>query len=97
MDIDNEDDDVIEEACVGNDYNLRSKGAPKSSESTSTFKMATKKTPSTIASATKVTSTKKYFEKDRVNENHPTASKPTISMDIIQNIFGDLKLDYDVV
>ena len=27
--LDDIDDDIIEEACVGNDYNLRSKGAPK--------------------------------------------------------------------
>ena len=32
------DDDVMEEACVGNDYNLRSKGAPKINDFTSTSK-----------------------------------------------------------
>ena len=87
----------MEEACVGNDYNLRSKGAPKFSNSTSTLKMTAKKIPTTTASATKVTSTRKSSEKDRVNQNHPTTRKPTISMDITQNIFGDMKLNYDVV
>jgi hypothetical protein len=33
------DDDIMEEACVGNDYNLRSKGAPKTNYSPSTSKM----------------------------------------------------------
>ena len=32
------DDDIMEEACVGNDYNLRSKGAPKTNDLTSTSK-----------------------------------------------------------
>jgi hypothetical protein len=35
MDIENGDGDVLEEACVGNDYNLWSKGAPKANDSPS--------------------------------------------------------------
>ena len=27
--VDNDDDDIMEEACVGHDYNLPSKGTPK--------------------------------------------------------------------
>jgi hypothetical protein len=47
------DDDVMEEACVGIDYNIWSKGAPYTSKST------------TIASTSKDTSTKKFLEKDK--------------------------------
>ena len=94
---DNEDDDVMEEACVENDYNLQSKGAPKSSDSTPTLKIAAKKEPSTTTSATKVTSTGKYFKNDKVNENHPIIRKNTISLDLRYNILGYLKLDYDMV
>ena len=35
--------DLMEEECVGNDYNICSKGAPKSNESPSTMKESTKK------------------------------------------------------
>ena len=45
IEMDDIDDDVMEEACVGNDYNLQSKGAPTSNNSPSTLKMDTKKTP----------------------------------------------------
>ena len=58
--VDNDDDDVMEEACVRNAYNLRNKGAPKPSDSTPTLKMATNKTPSTTRYATKATSIGKY-------------------------------------
>ena len=88
----NEDDYLMEEACIGNDYNLQSKGAPKSSKSTCTLK-----TPAIAASATKVTFTRKSYEKNKVNEYHPTASKPIINLDLTHNILGALKLDYDVV
>ena len=53
--------------------------------------------PTTTTFATKVTSIGKYFEKDKVNENYPILSKTTISLDLTQNILGDLKLYYDVV
>lgn len=82
----------MEEACIWNDYNLRNKGAPKSSNSTSILKK-----PAIEASTTKVTFTRKSYEKDKFNENHPTTIKPTIKMDISQNILGDFKLDFDVV
>ena len=95
--VDKKDDDVMEEEYVENDYNLQSKGALKSSDSTSTLKMVAKKKPVTTTSATKVTYTSKSFEKDKINDNHPTASKPTIILDLTQKILGDLKLDYDVV
>ena len=91
MEVDNGDYDVLEEACVGNDYNLQSKGVPKSNDSPSTLKMATKKTPTTT------TSTEIYQEKAKDNGKDRTAIKSTISMDLTQNILGDLNLDYDVV
>jgi hypothetical protein len=33
------DDDIMEEACVGNDYNIRSKDAPKINDFPSTLKL----------------------------------------------------------
>ena len=36
--LDNINDDIMEEACVGNDFNLQSKGAPKINDFPSTFK-----------------------------------------------------------
>ena len=36
--LDDIDDDIMEEACVGNNYNLRSKGEPKTNDSPSTSK-----------------------------------------------------------
>ena len=59
--LDNEDDDVMEEECLGNGCKLQSKGAPNSSDSTSTSKTTAKKTLTTTASAAKVTSTGKIF------------------------------------
>jgi hypothetical protein len=37
--LDDIDDDIMEEACVGNDYNFQSKGAPKINDFPSTSKM----------------------------------------------------------
>ena len=37
--LDDIDDDIMEEACVGNDYNFQSKGTPKTNYSSSTLKM----------------------------------------------------------
>ena len=41
IDVD-DDDDIMEEACVGNDYNIHNKGAPKSNDSPYTLKTITK-------------------------------------------------------
>ena len=84
-------DDIIEEACLGNDYNLHSKGAPKTNDSSATSKMITKKTPTTTTSS-KISS---RWTKD--TRRNPTISQPTKSIDLTHNILGDLKLDYDVV
>ena len=42
--MDDIDDDVTEESCVGNDYNLWSKGALKYNDSSYTTKVDVKKT-----------------------------------------------------
>ena len=89
--MDDIDYDVMEEACVGNYYNLRSKGALKSNDSLSSLKTGVRKT----LDAT--TSTEKSLERDKYNGKVSTITKSTTSMDLTQKIFGDLKLDYDVV
>ena len=86
--MDDIDHDVMEEACVGNDYNLRSKGVIKSNDSPSSLKMDAKNTPD----ATKYT--RKSQEKDKYKGKDSTVIKFTISMYLT---LGDLKLDYDVV
>ena len=65
--MDDIDDDVMEEACVGNYYNLRSKGAPTSNNSPSTSKMDMKNTPSATTSTSKDPSIEKYFAKTKIN------------------------------
>ena len=66
--MDNKDYDVIEEAYVGNDHKLWSKGSPTSNNYPSTSKIATKNTPSIAASTPKETSTEKYPQKAINNE-----------------------------
>ena len=80
-----DDDDNMEEACVGHDYNLHSKGSPNSNDSPSTMKTNTNKTTTTTTFTSKQTSTDK------------SPKKSPISLDFPQKILGDLKLDYDVV
>ena len=89
--VDNGDDDVLEEACVGNYYNLWSKGAPKYNDSPSSSKMVAKKM-SSVATYTKIS-----LEKAKDNEKDPTTITSTTSIDLTQKIIGDLKLDHDVV
>ena len=89
----------MEEACIGNDDNLRSKGAPKTNETPSTSKTNNKN------STSKQASTKKSLEKEKEKENSKEKekerevipSKSPIGLDLTKNILGDLKLDYDVV
>ena len=57
----------MEEACVGNDYNLCSKGALKLDDSPSTMKTDTKNN-TMVASTSKQTSTDKSPEKEKENE-----------------------------
>ena len=96
---DDEDDDIMEEACIGNGYNLRSKGAPKMNDSPSTSKT------NNMNSSSKQASTNKSLEKEKEKENakekekerEVTPSKSPNSLDLTQKIIGDLKLDYDVM
>ena len=57
--VDDEDDDIIEEACIGNYYNLRSKGAPKMNDTPYTYKTNNK------SSSSKQASTDKSLEKEK--------------------------------
>ena len=91
IEVNNGDDDVLEEACAGNDYNLQSKSAPKYNDSPSTLKMVVKK--NTLA----VTSTEISPDKAKYNGKDSTTIMSTPNMDLTQNILGDLKLNYDVV
>jgi hypothetical protein len=91
------DDDVMEELCVGNDYNHQSKGASTYNNSSSTSKLAVKKNYTMQASTSKETSTEKYYGKTKSNEKDPNTNKSTTSMDLTHKILGDLKIDYDVV
>ena len=59
-----DDHDIIEKACIGNDYNLCSKGAPKLNDSPSTMNTNTKKN-ATENSTSKKTSTNKSPEKEK--------------------------------
>ena len=89
----------MEEACIGNDYNLQSKGAPKMDDSPSTLKMNNKSSASKQASTNKSPEKEKHKEnaKEKEKEREVTPSKKPISLDLTQKILGDLKLDYDVV
>ena len=89
----------MEEACIGNDYNLRSKGAPKTNDTPSTSKTNNKSSSSKQASTNKSPEKKKEKEntKEKEKEREATPRKTPINLDLTQTILGDLKLDYDVV
>jgi hypothetical protein len=89
--MDDIDDDIMEEACVGNDYNLRSKGAPKTNDCPSTSKTLEKMTP------TVETSIERSSKQTKDTWRNSITTQPITSMDLTQKILGDLKLDYDVV
>ena len=69
---------------MGNDYNLWSKGVPKTNESPSTSKTTT-------------ISTERSSKQTKDVGRNPTTTQPTTSMDLTQKILGDLNLHYDVV
>ena len=96
---DDEDDDIMEEACTSNDYNLRSKGSPKMNDLPSTSKTNNKNSSYKQASTDEAPEKEKEKEntKDKQNEREVTPSKTPISLDLTQKIPGKLKLDYDVV
>ena len=93
------DDDIMEEACIGNDYNLQSKGDIKINDTPSTSKINNKNSSSKQASTDKSLEKEKEKEstKEKEKEREETPSKTPISLDLTQKILGDLKLDYDVV
>ena len=91
------DDDVMEELCVGNDYNIQGKGDPTPNNYSFSLNPTTKKSLVVAASTSKETSTEKYLDKAKANEKDPTSNKSTTRMDLTQKILGDLKLVYDVV
>ena len=70
------DDDVMEDMCVGNDYNLQSKGVFKSSYFPHFSKTSAKK------DSAATTSTKNSLEKAKDSGKDPTAIKSTTSMDL---------------
>ena len=89
--MDDIDDDIMNEAYVGNDYNLQTKGSPKTNDSPSTSKTILEKIPTTT------TYVERSSEKTKGTRRNPTTTQPTTSMDFSYNILGDFKLDYDVV
>ena len=93
--VDDEDDDIMEEACIGNDYNLQSKGSPQMNDSPSTSKTNNKSPTSKQASTHKSLEKEKEKEKEKEREDIPRKSR--ISLDLTQKILRDLKLYYDVV
>ena len=96
---DDEEDAIMEEACIGNDYNFRSKGDLRKDDTPSTSKTnnknATSKQPSTDKTPKK--EKEKESTKEIVKEKEVTPSRTPISLDLTQKILGDLKMDYDVV
>ena len=89
----------MEDACIGNDYNLRSKGALKPNDTPSTSKTNNKSSSFKQASTDKTLEKEKEKEttKEKEKEKEVIPSRIPIILDLNQNILGDLKLDYDVV
>lgn len=96
---DEDDDDIMEEASIGNDYNIRSKGALRINDTPSTSKINNKSYSSKQASTNKSPENEKDKEstKNKEKEREVTPSRTPINLDLTQKILGDLKLDYDVV
>ena len=89
----------MEEASIGNDYNLQSKGALKTNDTPSTSKKNNKSSSSKQASTNNSPEKEKEKEntKEKEKEREVTPSKTPISLDLTKKILGDLKLDYNVV
>ena len=96
---DDEDYDIMEEVCIGNDYNIQSKGDPKTNDTPSTSKTNNNNSSSKPASLDNSLEKENEEEntKDKEKQIEVTPSKTPISLDLKQKILGDLKLDYDVV
>ena len=74
--MDDIDDDIMNEAYVGNDYNLQTKGSPKTNDSPSTSKTILEKIPTTT------TYVERSSEKTKGTRRNPTTTQPTTSMDL---------------
>ena len=91
-----DDDDLMEEACIGNDYNLQSKGALNKNDTPSTLKTNNKNVASKQPSTDKTSEKEKEKEKEKkstkeiVKEKEITPSRTPISLDLTQKILGDL-------
>ena len=59
------EDDIMEEACIGNDYNLQSKGALKKDDKLSTSNTSKKNAPSKQLSTDKAPQKEKEKEKEK--------------------------------
>ena len=100
---DEDEDDIMEEAYIGNDYNLQIKGALNKNDIPSTSKTNNKNASSKQPSIDKALEKEKEKEKEKeitkeiVKEMEVTPSQTPISLELTQKILGDLKLDYDVV
>jgi hypothetical protein len=102
---DEDEDDIMEEACIGNDYNLRSKGDLKKDDTPSTSKTNKMNAPSKQPSTDKAPEKEKEKENEKEKETTPqivrekevTPSQTPIIFYLTQRVPGDLKLDYDVV
>ena len=96
---DEDEDDIMEEACIGNDYNLWSKGALKKNDTPFTSKASNKNASSKQPSTDKAPKKEKEKEttQEIVKEKEVTPSRTPINFDLTQKVLGDLKLDYDLV
>ena len=93
----------MEEACIGNDYNLRIKGDLKKNDTPTTSKANNKNASSRQPSTDKAPRKDKEKEKEKdtteeiIKEKEVTPSQTPINFDLTEKVLGDLKLDYDVV
>ena len=89
----------MEEACIGNDYNLQSKEALNNNDMPSTSKTNDNNASSKQLYIDKDLEKEKEKEttKKIVKDKEVTPSLTPISIDLTQKIHGDLKLYYDVV
>ena len=71
---DDDHDDIMEEACVGHDYNVCNKGTPKSNDSPATIKTNTNNN-TTTTSTYKQTSVYKSPEKEKDKEKEKEKEK----------------------
>ena len=81
---DDEDDDIMEEACISNDYNLQTKGAPEINDTPSTSKTNCNNYSSKKESTEKSPKKEKEKEnsKEKETEREVAPRKTPISLDL---------------